>query len=222
MGDVELLTWEIVKTKEKVCPVGCRCSPSCLMVEEWARRPLHAPSNPFSSLWLKESSFAAEQTLDPKGVLLWDVLMEAWQSGKEINTLPRPLDGECNLFRQINNHTFPFLTPGELIGVRHIWQKKLAHDYKFGHRSSSRCISYPVPTCSVIMWAMSAGHWQGERSWICPLKHSAGEQCAQEFTFVKAASSAGSTRCAEAAALCGFLLALWARPEIRMMEMQHP
>lgn len=127
--------------------------------------------------------------------------MEDWLSGKKINILPRPLDGECNLFRQINKHMFPFPTPGELIGARSIWQKKLAHDYKLGHRTSSRCISYPVPTCSVIMWAVSAGHWQGERSWICPLKHSAGEQRAQEFTFIKVASSAGSTRCAEAAAL---------------------
>lgn len=56
--------------------------------------------------------------------------MEAWLSGKEINSLPRPLDGECNLFRQINNDMFPFSTPGELIGARSIWQKKLAHDWK--------------------------------------------------------------------------------------------
>lgn len=39
---------------------------------------------------------------------------------------------------------------------------------------------------------------------------------------MKVASSVGSMRFGEAAAICGFMSALRAQSEIRMMEMQHP
>lgn len=49
-----------------------------------------------------------------------------------------------------------------------------------------------------------------------------GNSMQRELTFIKVADSPGSTRFAEAAAICGFMLALRAQSEIRTMEMQHP
>lgn len=70
MANVELVIWETVRTKAKVCLERCRCSSSCLMVEEWTR-PFYAPSKPLFSLILgpKDSNFGAQWTLDPKGML---------------------------------------------------------------------------------------------------------------------------------------------------------
>lgn len=48
-----------------------------------------------------------------------------------------------------------------------------------------------------------------------------GNSVQREFTFIKVANSVGSTRFAEAAAICRFMLTLRAQSEIRMMEMQH-
>lgn len=51
-----------------------------------------------------------------------------------------------------------------------------------------------------------------------PLEASShGNSMRGEFIFIKVASSDGSTRVAEAAALCGFTLALRAQSEIRMV-----
>lgn len=49
-----------------------------------------------------------------------------------------------------------------------------------------------------------------------------GNSAQRESVFIKVANSAGWPRLAEAAALCGFMLALQAQSEIKMMEKQHP